>query len=243
MKIAIQISGEFRMLHLCLPALHTVIKDHDVDFFVHVWRKENDGETYPFEGRGIWHKTMFVYGHGQGIAAFQPRSYLVENYEHKKELHSKPRSMSMFYSIYMASQIRKDYEKRMDVKYDVVMRYRTDCIVETPIFQQLPTSDEKPYLVIPVSSRIVNVDGPCEDLSICDWIAWGTPDTMDVYCSTFLMWFEQPSDQIPIPESMLYLQLKRAGLTSPTFLKRPEVDFYLVEGNGQVRGQTRSKNS
>ena len=238
MKIAIQISGEFRMLHLCLPALHKVIKDHDVDFFVHVWRKEENGETYPFEGRGIWHKTMFVYGHGQGLATFQPRSYLVENYEDKKELHSKPRSMSMFYSIYMANQIRKDYENKMNVRYDVVMRYRTDCIVETPIFTSLPK--ESTYLVIPVSSRLVTVDGPCEDSSICDWIAWGTPDTMDVYCSTFLMWFEQPSDQIPIPESMLYLQLQRAGLLSPNFLKRPDVDFYLVEGNGQIRGQTRS---
>jgi hypothetical protein len=241
MKIAIQISGEFRMLHLCLPALHKVIKDHDVDFFVHVWRKEEGGETYPFPGRSIWHKTMYVYDHDKGISVFQPRSYLVENYEDKTELHVKPRSMSMYYSIYMANEIRKDYANRMNIKYDVVMRYRTDCILETPIFNSLPT--ESTYLVIPVSSRVVSVDGPCEDSSICDWIAWGTPDTMDVYCSTLLMWIEQPSDQIPIPESMLYLQLKRAGLMSPTFLKRPEVNFYLVEGNGQIRGQTRSKNS
>lgn len=242
MKIAIQISGEFRMLHLCLPALHNVIKDHEVDFFVHVWRKEEEGHgTYPFEGRNIWHKTMYVYGHGQGIAAFQPRSYLVETYEEKEDLHVRPRSMSMFYSIYMANEIRKKYEKDMEIKYDVVMRYRTDCILETPIFNSLPT--ESTYLVIPVSSRVTSVDGPCEDSSICDWIAWGTPDTMDVYCSTFLMWLEQPSDQIPIPESMLYFQLQRAGLMSPTFLKRPEVNFYLVEGNGQIRGQTRSKNS
>jgi hypothetical protein len=240
MKIAIQISGEFRMLHLCLPALHNVIKDHDVDFFVHVWRKEEEGAgTYVFEGRNNWHKTMYVYGHDQGISAFKPRAYIVENYEDKKELHEKPRSMSMYYSIYMANEIRKGYENKMNIKYDVVMRYRTDCILETPIFEQLPTFEEKPYIVIPVSSRVVSVDGPCEDSSICDWIAWGTPDTMDVYCSTLLMWIEQPSDQIPIPESMLYLQLKRAGLMSPNFLKRPEVNFYLVEGNGQIRGQTK----
>lgn len=239
MKIAIQISGEFRMLHLCLPALFKVVQEHDVDFFVHVWHKEEEGAgTYPFEGRGLWHKTMYVYGHEQGIAAFQPRSYLVEKYEEKEELHDKPRSMSMFYSIYMANEIRKKYEKDMNINYDVVMRYRTDCILETPIFEQLPR--ENPYLVIPVSSRVVNVDGPCEDSSICDWIAWGTPDTMDVYCATFLMWLEQPSNEIPIPESMLYLQLKRAGLMSPSFLKRPDVNFYLVEGSGQIRGQTRT---
>ena len=238
MKIAIQISGEFRMLHLCLPALFRVIKDQNVDFFVHAWHKEEEGAgTYPFEGRGIWHKTMYVYGHEQGIKVFQPRSYLIEKYEEKEELKKFPRSMSMYYSIYMANEIRKKYENDMNIKYDVVMRYRTDCILETPIFNELPL--EKPYLVIPVSSRVVTVDGPCEDSSICDWIAWGTPDTMDVYCATFLMWLEQPSNMIPIPESMLYLQLKRAGLTHPTFLKRPEVDFYLVEGNGQVRGQTK----
>jgi len=224
------------MLHLCLPALEKVISGHDVDFFIHVWRRETPGETYPFPGRNIWHKTMFVYGHDQGLSVFQPKAYLVETYEEKDELHERPRSMSMFYSIYMANEIRKKYERDMNITYDVVMRYRTDCIIETPIFQQLPTSEKKPYIIIPVSSRVVSVDGPCEDSSICDWIAWGTPDTMDVYCSTFVTWFQQPSDAIPMPESMLYIQLKAAGLMSPTFLKRPEVDFYLVEGNGEIRG-------
>ena len=239
MKIAIQISGEFRMLHLCLPALHKVLEGHSVDFFVHTWRKEEEGETYPFPGRYEWHKTMFVFGHGKGLAAFQPRSYLVETYEDKTELHSKPRSMSMFYSIYMANELRKSYEKQMEFTYDLVMRYRTDCILETRIFDSLPT--KKPFLVIPVSSRVVNVDGPCEGSSICDWIAYGTPDTMDAYCATYLTWLEQPSDQIPIPESMLYLQLKKVGLMEPAFLHRPLTDFYLVEGNGEIRGMRQTK--
>lgn len=234
------------MLHLCLPKMLELVKGADVDFFVHTWRREEEGlGTYPFEERGIWHKTMYVYGHGKGLAAFNPRAYLVETYEDKEELRGRPRSMSMYYSIYMVNEIRKKYERDMEIKYDVVMRYRTDCIVESPIFTMLPT--EKPYIVIPVSSKVLDVDGPCEEESICDWIAWGTPDAMDVYCSTYLMWFQQPNDQIPIPECMLYLQLKRAGLTSPTFLKRSSIDFYLVEGNGQVRGtprgQTQSKNS
>ena len=79
MRLAIQISGEFRMLNFCLPHLKRFVFDScpgwEIDFFIHTWRKENDGAgELPFEGRLGWHNTLHVFSHGTGLALLKPRS-------------------------------------------------------------------------------------------------------------------------------------------------------------------------
>jgi hypothetical protein len=241
MRLAIQISGEFRVLHLCLPALRKyvlqVFPNWEVDFFSHTWRREDDGlGTYPFDGRGEWHKTMFIYGHGSGLSLFQPRSYFLENYEDRTDLHNLPRAYSMFYSIQRANDARKDYERLMEFQYDLVMRYRTDCILNENLYDMVKEylGQKQPFLCIPKTRQGNNCDGPCEEDSICDWFAIGTPEIMDVYCRTYETWKNQGI--AIVPESMLALQLKMYGITEDRFLKRPDYDFFLVEGNGQIRG-------
>ncbi len=243
MRVAIQISGEFRMLHMCLPQLETfVLKTFpgtEVNFFLHTWRREEDSMgTFEFEGRGDWHTTMPVYGHGTGLALFKPKSYFLENYDDRHDLKALPRSYSMFYSIKRANDARKDYERLMETNYDLVMRYRTDCILHENLYELVQPflQERKSFLCIPKTRRGNNCDGPVENDTegICDWFAIGTPDAMDVYCGTYDTFIQVG---LPIlPESMLSIQLQSKGITSQTILKRPAFDFYLVEGNGDIRG-------
>lgn len=243
MRLAIQISGDFRMLHLCLPLLQrnviNTFPGWEIDFFIHTWRREEEGlGTWEFQGRGPWHKTMYVYGHGTGLAIFNPRAYFLETYEDRHDLKALPRAYSMYYSIKRANDARHDYEKLLEVKYDLVMRYRTDCMLNENLFELI-----KPYLLektsflcIPKAKQSKSCDGPVDsdDHGICDWFAIGTPDAMDVYCSTYDTFI---SEGLPIvPESMLALQLKSRGIGNSTILKRPLYDMFLVEGNGQIRG-------
>ncbi len=243
MRLAIQISGDFRVLHLCLPLLQTNVLNAfpgwEVDFFIHTWRRDEDSlGTFAFEGRGDWHMTMPVYGHGAGLALFKPRSYFLENYEDRHDLKKIARAYSMFYSIKRANDARHEYERLMETHYDLVIRYRTDCLLNENLFQLIQPYllEKKSFLCIPQTKRGNNCDGPVEsdEYGICDWLAIGTPDAMDVYCSTFDT-FIQTRDPI-LPESMLVMQLKSKGITKQTILKRPAFDFYLVEGNGQIRG-------
>ncbi len=231
------------MLHLCYTALkkhvYDVFPDWEIDFFVHTWRREEEGlGTWPFNGRGDWHKTMYIYGHGTGLALFQPRSYFLENYDDRTDLHDLPRAYSMYYSIQRANDARQEYQKLMETKYDLVMRYRTDCILNENLFEIVKDflKEKSPFLCIPTTRRGNKCDGPVEtdDQGICDWFAIGTPEMMDVYCRTYETWKKE--GLAIVPESMLVLQLKMYGITKERFLKRPVYDFYLVEGNGQIRG-------
>lgn len=219
MRLAIQISGEFRQLEACLKTLKTYVfpgfRNFEIDFFLHTWRKE--GEE----------------GHGDGLAAFKPRSYFLEPYEDRPDLHALPRSYSMFYSIQRANDARKEYESLMEIKYDLVMRYRTDCIFSDFVFQivQPFLQERKPFLCIPKAQHIETCDGPVESEveGLCDWFAIGTPELMDVYCGTYKTFYDEG---LPlVPETMLAFQLQLYGIPQQGFLKRPLLDFFLLRSN------------
>ena len=220
MKLAIQISGEFRTLKKSLESLQTavysVIPSDSVDLFIHTWRQE--GEE----------------GHGAGLAAFKPRSYFLENYADRYDLQELPRAYSMFYSIKRANDARKEYETLLKVKYDLVMRYRTDCVLNEPITLCLQEflKTRKSFLCIPKAKSVPSCDGPAEG-GVCDWFAIGTPDTMDVYCGTYAMFL--PLELALMPESMLAMQLQINGIKEDTLLKRPTYDFFLVDAKGNPR--------
>ena len=240
MRIALQISGELRTLKYCYPNLKKYIFDvvghENIDIFLHTWFKESDEQSS---------------GHGDGIALLNPRCFKVENYEELTFLHSMPRSMTMFYSIWKANECRKEYEKMLEMNYNIIIRYRTDCLFgESPLTDcKLFYKEQKPFLAIPKAKRITNADGPVdmeEKSMICDWFAYGTGDLMNIYCDTYNTWLKMGI--YPVPESMLFLQCKMYGITEQTFLKRPSLDFFLIESNGKIRGldecvKEESKNS
>lgn len=233
MRLAIQISGEFRVLHLCLPKLQEHVLNAfpttEVDIFFHSWWCDED-----LDNKG----PKPVYGHGSGIHLLQPRSYVLEKFADRTDLQALPRSYSMFHSIKRANQVRKEYEKLLEIQYDLVMRYRTDCILNENLYETIKEfiTERKSFLCIPKAIQPSQPDGPVENDSqgICEWMAIGTPDAMDVYCSTYDTWVEEG---LPIlPESMLALHLQLYGITKQTILKRPEYDMYLVDGSGTIRG-------
>jgi hypothetical protein len=220
MKLAIQISGEFRTLKKSLESLQqyvrAVLPHAQIDFFIHTWRQE--GEE----------------GHGAGLAAFKPRSYFLENYADRHDLQALPRAYSMFYSIKRANDARKEYETLLEETYDLVMRYRTDCFLNEPVTVCLQEflKTRKSFLCIPKAKSVLSCDGPTED-GICDWFAIGTPDTMDVYCGTYTTF--QPLELPLIPESMVSMQLKMHGIKEDTVLRRPEYDFFLLNADETPR--------
>lgn len=216
MKLAIQISGEIRQVDACLETLKNFVfpgfVNFEIDIFVHTWKHEKEESN---------------------LALFQPRSYISESYEEKKDLHVLPRAYSMFYSIQKANDIRKSYEQRMGIRYDLIMRYRTDCIFKESVFELLKDflKEKKLFLCIPKAKQTIGYDGPVESESegLCDWFAIGTPELMDVYCGTYQTFYEEG---LPIvPETMLAFQLQMYGVVQQGFLKRPEFDFFLLRSN------------
>ena len=239
MRAAIQISGEFRCLHLSLESFQKHVLNPlqekgytQIYIFCHCWKKEKtELGTFPFEGRGDWHKTIPVFSSEEGVSIYRPAAYMVEKLEDLEFLKGRSRILCMYYSIWMANRIRNEFEQMNDIHFDLVIRYRTDCMLEDNLFQGM--LQKSSFLVIPKSTLVQTCDGPFDskdDSHICDYIAYGTPDTMDIYCSVFETWF--PIPETPIGESCLAIHLQKSGLKA----KRTPVPFYLVEGNGTKRG-------
>ena len=244
MRVAIQISGEFRCIHLTFQSFMDYLVKSLIDqgykeifVFSHTWfRGETSAGTFPFEGRGEWHKTIPVFSTEDGVKVYKPILHMEEKLEDVGFLKDRSRILCMYYSIFMANELRKKFEQDNGISFDLVIRYRTDLVLEDPLLKDMPT--EQSFLVIPKSTINLTCDGPFEDSDeahICDYIAYGTPDKMNVYCATFLTWISQP--MTPIGESCLAIHLKTNGLKAT---RRP-IAFYLVEGNGQKRGVVAKK--
>lgn len=244
MRIAIQISGEFRVLHYTLESFKNFllngIPGAEVDCFVHTWTREEDGfGTWAFDGRGGWHNSMYVYGHDTGLKLYKPKAFFLEKYDDIKELQDKPRAISMYYSIWKANEARKVYEQQNNLRYDIVVRYRTDTVLKQNVFDLVKEEIEakRSFLCIPFPIQPTFPDGPVEqrtDGCICDWFAFGTPDAMEIYCTTMFSFFDSAVKLMP--ESMLAMHLKKYNVTMTNGMFRPDADLYLVEGNGNIRG-------
>jgi hypothetical protein len=234
MRLAIQISGEFRTLDKAIECLKKNVYDTfpttEIDIFLHTWRRDED-ESKDSD------TTVQISSHGSGLALLKPRSYFLENYEDRHDLHALPRAYSMFYSIQRANDARKEYERLTETYYDFIMRYRTDCYLDGNLFELIQPylQPRKSFLCIPKTARGNECDGPVkEEETLCDWFAIGTPDAMDIYCTTYNTFH---TVGLPIlPESLVCLQLQSKGITEKTILKRPSFDFYLLKGNGDIRG-------
>jgi len=236
MRIAIQISGEFRFLHLTADSFMKQIQDPgtEVDFFIHTWFKKNtDMGTFPFPARANWHISILVFSTSDGLTTYKPKAYLTENYEDKKDLHMLPRCMSEYYSIWKANEIRKEYQEKNTIHYDLVMRYRTDCILNEPITKISATEIARgtSFLCIPTSNEVKSLD------SIHNQLAWGTPDSMDIYTSIYQMWLGNDMSG-HTPERMLELCLN-SKKNILDLITRSRTSFYLVDFHGKPRGELR----
>ena len=99
---------------------------------------------------------MAVFSNADGVNLFKPISYLFQEPDEVSVLKGKNRYIHMYYSIFMANHLRKIYEMKTDTKYDLVIRYRTDCIVNEPLLKDLPV--QASFLVIPRSTKTTNSD-------------------------------------------------------------------------------------
>ena len=236
MRIAIQISGEFRFLKLTADSFMKQMQDPgtEIDFFIHTWKKENTGcGTIPFPGRGDWHNKIVVFSTEEGLNLYKPKAALVEDYEEKKDLHILPRGMSEYYSMWKANEIRKEYQEKNTIHYDLVMRYRTDCILNEPITKISATEIARgtSFLCIPTSNEVKSLD------SIHNQLAWGTPDSMDIYTSIYQMWLGNDMSG-NTPEGMLELCLN-SKKDILDLITRSRTSFYLVNFHGKPRGELR----
>jgi len=161
MKLALCFSGQPRFIKECSQTiLSNVIQDYDVDVFAHLWMDEDlQKKPYKFGGDGNW-KDQRISSNAidEFKEIYNPVECLVEpsrtfgcseiDEDFKISLEkywpggkTEPdfqrrqinNSLSYFYSLSEVNRIRKLYEYKNKIKYDYIIRCRTDSQVNTAI--------------------------------------------------------------------------------------------------------------
>ena len=138
MKIALCLSGQPRYLEIGYSHLYReFLSKYSVDTFCHLWFDANlkgtpFSYTINYPGRNeLWKgdldKTV--------LELYKPKLYSFENpktfsFDPKANYGiGKTNNCSMFYSIQKSNELKMEYERIHNFKYDLVIRARTDIII------------------------------------------------------------------------------------------------------------------
>lgn len=205
-RIALCISGQPRQAKQNIAFLKDFIQGLNVDIFCHF----NDGDK---------HKEFI-------INELQPKSYLFEkSRDFSKEVEEininekfiKPErdkgSYSMFYSLYKANQLKKEYEQENNFKYDIVVRLRLDILAFTTLKQIL-----RHISFIGDLNNKVYIPNHHHSVGINDQIAVGNSEIIDIYSDIYL-WLEKARlNEYFNPEYLLYRYLKEKEINIKQFI-------------------------
>jgi hypothetical protein len=204
MKIALQLSGQPRGYKKAYEYLHkNFLQHYDVDVFFHTW----DQSVYSTDTVEEYYKPVSCLV----TTPFNRETVDTINSKYIKTPDAKnwppSATLSSFYSIWAANNLRVRHEIHTDTAYDYVMRTRFDFALNTDIstqFDRLRSVMDSGLIIVP-SDRGTGNPFFCND----QW-AFGTGRAITEYCSTymFLMDFYKSGVQF-IGEDLLSANLKR----------------------------------
>jgi hypothetical protein len=112
--------------------------------------------------------------------------------------------LSQYYSIHKSNELKKIYEYQNDIKYDCVMRMRSDLIFNAHID---PLNCDMNYLY-----ALNRGSHRGTELNLCDLFAFSSSDNMDIYSDCFLfiptIYFTYGTDFIPEILLDKYIQIR-----------------------------------
>jgi hypothetical protein len=237
MKIAVCVSGGVRYPHLGLNSIQKIIPNKNIKVFIHTWRITNIN-SFLDTVAGIGYKEIdkVIETNLFSLETYNYEKLLIENYDECQNKFQnlldnlkfipsidiediEPRSdvgpISMHYSIYKANELKKEYEKENNIKFDWVIRMRTDSDFR---YERLDLNTLNHELNIPSGED-------WGDHSINDQFAIGTSYAMDLYSSLYNNFHYTQSSKF-YPERILALHLKNMNLIPN------RIDFLVRINNG-----------
>jgi hypothetical protein len=196
-RIALCYSGRPRSILECYDnhKKYFGLGQDNVDVFAHLWFDDDlVGSQFRSDvGQGTWPDSSI-------------KKWIEENWKPKKKIYEKPRSfesmfsknwnpqwpfahpkdnqISMFYGIEKVMGLKKQYEIDNNLKYDYVVRMRTD-LVFLENFGQFDTYEQQKLHVFNVIPGQDWIETKVKDFAILDIVAWGGSEIMDKYGSTY----------------------------------------------------------
>lgn len=200
MKIAFCMSGQPRTAEMGFKMINKYLlkpnQEFKIDFFLHAWydREEigkpwSSAQNYPIGKSGYVEDGTDSYL----LEVYKPKKWLFEKQisflDYTKNFNSVPNAKpeilsSIFYSIYMSNQLKREYEIENNFKYDLVIRTRYDLAYMKKIDLHGLLS-KKHKVIVPENFQIdqdnfFNINKPMVDI-----FAASSSEQMDIFCSVF----------------------------------------------------------
>ena len=209
-KIALCFSGFIRDIDYTKEFWTSLIENYDIDVYGSFWNDENHKlndtidnlkRIYNFKELEFEKYSNFKKSTLDVISPYlHPTELLLQHLRgYAKEFHT----MSMWYKVWKANMLTKS----LDIKYDIVIRARTDTRIEGSL-----SLIKNNMLNLP-SGRVKTDNFPNSD-GISDLFAFGNPKLMDYYSSTYLNLLEYVNGghyMIP-PENLLKVHISKVNV-------------------------------
>lgn len=223
-KIALCFSGFIRDIEHTKQFWTSLIDKYDIDVYGSFWDDENKNNNdtisnlkriYDFKSLEFEKYSNFKKSTLDTISPYlyPTERILPELREYAKNFHT----MSMWYKIWKSNMLSKD----LDIKYDIVIRARTDTYFNDDL--DITKND---YLNIP--SGRVKTNGFDYSDGICDVFAYSKSQIMDYYSSTYLNLLEyvnQGHYMIP-PENLLRVHMSKVDIDIRFFTNKLIITRY-----------------
>jgi len=187
MKVAICLSGHFRNYELTYSSfMNYIAKPLKADVFIHTWNKLGYYNGFRPDSQHLIQSNLDI---DKIKNLYMPKKIVVESEDiiqqfildskiYAPHLANEPKSpghmASMYYKIMVCNQVRKDYEKETNTKYDCVIRCRPDLQFSNGIQPQNLINLEK--ISIPTIQSFNGLN---------DQFALSSGQNMDVYSDLY----------------------------------------------------------
>ena len=199
MKIAMLISGRAARYEVCLLRVLRKSTHHNIDLFMSI-NDENENCDYynkMKEDLKPWLKGCYIKKYNIPEDFFNLFDKTISKQSLTQFINGKwvPYNvLSMLYNDNNAYNMAVEYSNKYSIKYDVVMKFRSD-IMELTIPKELPfTNNIHLYSIVPVcffkvlTFQGTGINTPTTEPTtwiISDAWAWGSMETMKIYCNAY----------------------------------------------------------
>lgn len=229
MKVAVCLSGLFRGIQVCLPTWQQYLlnQNHQFEFFICTGPTVEWCSGVRISNHLAWLQNavkVIDIKIEEPVSKWPPiaivRNFNTRNYEH---------FFSMFHKIKVANQLKMEYERQFKFQYDMVMRFRPDTYLKSPLL--LDSEFEKWH---------VPKHGDFGGLN--DQMAWSSSKNMDYYSGLYdniESYLEQDPAMLLNPEYLMKRHWEKSGCA----MLRPNILYQLARDNTNMLpdNETREK--
>jgi hypothetical protein len=244
MKIAIQLYGNLRTFQICAPSLNRMIRNYnESDLFIHTWKElehntksSNDHRSITLQKTDINEDTL-----KKAIEILSPikiryekQQEFIENQikENKDKTSTLIGRKCMLHSLRESNQLRIQYEKEKNIKYDFVIVTRPDIMFLEPLkiieFAKLFETEGEKSIHIIQEARIKQTANSFFFLAFAsDVIFISKPDTINKI-SNFYSFFETHTDFF---HKNVLINNKNPELQFDDFIQSQGIKQYFLKKN------------